>query len=323
MSSFRAVVFAAIVVLGTVLAVPFAGAFAVTDAGVVDAQDGGTNGTDGNVTTDGNATDAPSVGAQMSSFMQTSATDATSEVESGMFEAEYERADNKSAVVEKRTNRIDRQIEQLRERKRALAEREGELNEVAYTARMSRIVGEIEALERQINGTAAKAERVGIDAERFDRLRANVSELRGPKVQAAADAIPGRGPPADRGPDERGPSDDRGGGPPANAVADSNESGNGPPVAGASDNVSAGNGAAGSDANASDNGGGPSGNDRGPSDDGGPGDGTSGNSDDSDDAPGNSDATSGNAGDDSPDNGGGASETNAADESRPDVTLIR
>ncbi|MFC6730342.1 hypothetical protein ACFQDG_16955, partial [Natronoarchaeum mannanilyticum] len=204
MSSFRAVVFAAMVVLGTVLAVPFAGAFALTDATTLDAQDGGTNGTDGNVTegnaTDGNGTDTPSVGAQVSSFMQTSATNATSEVESGMFEAEYERADNKSAVVEKRTVRIERQIERLRERKQDLAEREGKLNDVAYTARMSRIVGEIESLERQINGTAAKAERTGVDTNQFDRMRANVSELRGPKVQAAADAIPGRGPPADRGP---------------------------------------------------------------------------------------------------------------------------
>lgn len=219
MSSSRAVVFAAIVVLGTVLAVPFAGAFALTNAAAVDAQDGGTNGTDGNATTD-----AASVGAQLSSFMQTSATNATSEVEDGMFEAEYERADNKSAVVENRTDRIERQIEQLRERKQALGEREGELNEVAYTARMSRIVGEIESLERQINGTAAKAERV--DADRFDRMRANVSELRGPKVQAVADAIPGRGPPTDRGPGERGPPDDRAGGPPEDAGAGSDTAGN-------------------------------------------------------------------------------------------------
>jgi len=288
MSSFRAVVFAAIVVLGTVLAVPFAGAFALTDAPTIDAQDGGTNETDGNVTvdgnatdgnaTDGNATDAPSVGAQMSSFMQTSTTNATSEVESGMFEAEYERADNKSAVVEKRADRIDRQIAQLRERKRAIAEREGELNEVAYTARMSRIVGEIESLERQINGTAAKAEREGVDADRFDRMRANVSELRGPKVQAAAGAIPGRGPPADRGPDERGTPadrgqstdrgqpDDRGGQP--NATGSATEvSDTEPQDQGPSDNTSVDDGAGtGNDS------GDRAGNDHGPSDDDGPGD---------------------------------------------------
>jgi len=312
MSSFRAVVFAAIVVLGTVLAVPFAGAFALTDAATLDAQDGGTNGTDGNVTeenaTSGNGTDAPSVGAQMSSFMQTSATNATSEVESGMFEAEYERADNKSTVVEKRADRIERQIEQLRERKQALAEREGELNEVAYTARMSRIVGEIESLERQINGTAAKAEREGVDVDRFDRMRANVSDLRGPKVQAAADAIPGRGPPADRGPSERGPPDDRGGGPPADAGADSNDRGNGSPDAGASDNASAGNGTnADNDASAGSNGGDSPGNDRGPSDDGGPGDSASGNS---------GEASENNAGG-GPSNGGGPGD------GRPDITLVR
>mgnify|MGYP000565986195 CR=1 FL=1 len=308
MSSSRAVVFTAIVVLGTVLAVPFAGAFALTDAATLDAQDGETNGTDGNVTTDGNATDAPSVGAQVSSFMQTSATNATSEVESGMFEAEYERADNKSAVVEKRTKRIERQIEQLRERKRALAEREGDLNDVAYTARMSRIVGEIEALERQINGTAAKAERVGIDAERFDRMRANVSELRGPKVRAAADAIPGRGPPADRGPDERGQADDRGqagdrgqaddrGGQPDATGSDAETPGSGTRDPGASDNASAGD-----DAGTGNDGGDRAGNDRGPSGDDGSGDGA-------------------------PDAGGGDAETDADEsntrDARPDVTLVR
>jgi len=348
MSSFRAVVFAAIVVLGTVLAVPFAGALALTDAAAVDAQEGGTNGTDGNVTggnaTSGNGTDAPSVGAQMSSFMQTSATNATSEVESGMFEAEYERADNKSTVVEKRADRIERQIEQLRERKQALAEREGELNEVAYTARMSRIVGEIESLERQINGTAAKAEQEDVDVEQFDRMRANVSELRGPKVQAAADAIPGRGPPADRGPGELGPPDDRGGGPPADAEGDSNDRGSAPSGAGASDNASAGDGAtAGNDANASNNGGGPPGNDRGPSNDGGPGDGAPGNSDDSGSLA-SGDSDSGNSGDapggsdtDADDDNGEAPESNAGGpskggspnngggpgERRPDVTLAR
>lgn len=263
MSSFRAAVFAAIVVLGTVLAVPFAGAFALTDAPTIDAQDGGTNETDGNDTggnaTDGNATDEPSVGAQMSSFMQTSATNATSEVESGMFEAEYERADNKSAVVEKRADRIERRIAQLRERKQALAEREGELNEVAYTARMTRIAGEIESLERQINGTAAKADRVGVDADRFDRMRANVSELRGPKVQAAANAIPGRGPPADRGPGERGPTGDRG---QSDDQGQPGDRGGQSGATGSSANASAGDGAG-----PGDDGGDRAGNDRGASSD--------------------------------------------------------
>lgn len=271
MSSFRAAVVAAIVVLGTVLAVPFAGAFALTDAAAVGAQDDGPNATDGNTTdgntTDGNTTDEnatgePSVGTQMSSFMQTSSTNATSEVESGMFEAEYERADNRTAVVAQRADRIERQIERLHERKRDLTEREGELNDVAYTARMSRIAGEIEALERQIDGTTAKAERTGVAVERFDRMRANVSELRGPQVRAAADAIPGRGPPADRGPGERGPPDDRGGDAPGDRggdAPDGAEAGaNGPGGAGPSDDASPG-----------DDGGDRAGNDRGSSTDGG------------------------------------------------------
>ncbi|WP_256393335.1 DUF7096 domain-containing protein [Natronoarchaeum rubrum] len=321
MSSFRAGILAAVVVLGTLLAVPFAGALAVTDSATVDAQDDGTNATDGNVTggnaTDGNGTGEPSVGVQISSFMQTSTTNATSEVESGMFEAEYKRANNRTAVVEKRANRIERQIAQLRDRKQDLAEREGELNEVAYTAQMSRIVSEIGSLERQINGTAAKADDVGIDAEQFDRMRANVSELRGPKVQAATDAIPGRGPPTDRGPGERGPSDDRGDGPPEDVGNSDGVPDNGPPDVGESDNASDTDqeDRAGSGANRGDT----PGNDRGPSDDGGPGDRSAdGKSpDDNDESPDDDDKSSGN--DDEPsDNGPGRDGVG-----RPDVTLVQ
>lgn len=250
MSSFRAATVAAIVVFATVLVVPLAGAFALTDVTATDVQQDGAN------ETDENATAEPSVGAQVSSFMQASSASATGEVDSGMFEAEYETADNRTAVVDRRAAKIERQIERLRDRKRDLAEREGELNEVAYTARMSRLVGDIESLERQINGTETRAAEAGADAERFDRMRANVSELRGPKIDAAADAIPGRGPPADRGPGERGPPDDAG--------PDGN-SGNGSSGAGASDNASAGDG--------DDR----PGNDRGPSGDDGSGDGGPGN----------------------------------------------
>lgn len=307
MSSFRAATLAALVVFATVFAVPLAGAIALTDAAATGAQQDGTNATDANAT-DGNATDEPSFGAQVSSFMQTSSTSATSEVENGMFEAEYETADNRTAVVDRRADRIERRIDRLRDRKRDLAEREGELNEVAYTARMSRIVSEIESLERQINGTETKARASGADADRFDRLRANVSELRGPKVDAVADAIPGRGPPADRGAGERGPPDDAGPG--------DDTPGNGPPGAGAPDNASAGGG------DHPGNGRGPSGDD-GPGNGGGdeapgngPGDGgAGGNGDDGNPGDGAGDGSSGNG---NPGNGPGA----VLDDGLPFVTLV-
>lgn len=210
MSGFRAALFAALVIFGAVLAVPFAGALAPTDAAATAAQSDGTNETD--------AANRSTIGAQMSSFMQISSANATSAVESGMFEAEYETADNRTAVVDRRADRIERQIERLRDRKQRLAEREGEMSDVAYTAQMSRIVGEIEALEREINATEPKARAAGVDTARFDRLRGNVSDLRGPKVDEFADAIPGRGPPADAGqPDTPGQGDGGAGdGTPAN-----------------------------------------------------------------------------------------------------------
>ncbi|SNZ17321.1 hypothetical protein SAMN06269185_2983 [Natronoarchaeum philippinense] len=214
MSSVRATVFVALVVLGTVLAVPFAGAFALTDA--ADAQSGGANTTNA---TDGNTSEGPGFGVQLSAFMQTSSANATSAVESGMFEAEYETATNQTAVVDKRADRIERKIAQLRDRKQRLTDRSGQMSDVAYTVQMSQLASQIEALERQINETASKP---GAEAARFDRLRTNVSAIRGPSVAAAADVIPGRGPPADRGPGDRGPPTEQGtnGGPPTERGGD-------------------------------------------------------------------------------------------------------
>jgi polyhydroxyalkanoate synthesis regulator phasin len=202
MSSFRAVLLAALVVVGAALLVPFVGAAVLSDGDGVQ--------TEGINETDGNETD---VGTQMSSFMQTSTASATSAVEDGMFEAEYEAADNRTVVVDRRADRIERQIADLQERKQRIAEREGQMSEVAYNAQMSRIAGEIEALERQINATKSKAEAVGAGASRFDRLNENVSSLRGPRVAEAAKTVPGRGPPGDTpggqdGAGEQGPPED-------------------------------------------------------------------------------------------------------------------
>ena len=142
MSSYRAVLLAVLVVVGTALAAPFAGAVEVAD--VTDAQG------DEDVDADANET---SVGAQVSSFMQTSSANATSEVENGMFEAEYASADNRTAVVDRRADSIEQRIADLRERKQQLTERKDEMNPVAYDAQMSRIVAELDALERQIDVT--------------------------------------------------------------------------------------------------------------------------------------------------------------------------
>lgn len=271
MRGFRVALLVALVAIGTALAIPFAGAIAAGDGAATGAQSD-------------NESNETSVGAKVSSFMQTSTVNASGEVDSGMFEAEYETADNRTAVVDRRADDIEQRIAELREQKRRLVEREDELNPVAYNARMSRLAGEIESLERQIDETRPRAEDAGVDPARFDGLRNNVSELRGPKVDAATETIPGRGPPAGVpvGPDEPGEAGDRG--PPSDA-GPPEERGNGQ-----------GNGNGRPASEPGDRGNGPDSPGNGGSDNGAPGDGESDGGQDGPDTPDNGNAADGNPG---------------------------
>lgn len=196
------------------------------------ATSGATDGADRAPT---NSTNDSSMGAEISAFMQSSASEADGAVEDGMFEAEYdERAgDDRAALVEDRTGDLQADLAELRERKRELQENRDEMSRVEYQARMSRLVSDIRSLERSVERTEPLAERAGVNATALRSIRDNASELSGQEVAALArgmsvvpDERPDRGPDGDRG---NGEANGREGGPgenPGNGPDDANPNSN-------------------------------------------------------------------------------------------------
>jgi hypothetical protein len=171
-----------------------------------------------------------SMGAEVSAFMQASASDANASVDEGMFAAAWNRSNASAAdLVEKRTNTLENRLDALQNQKERLLAKKGQLSDVAYTARMSALASRIGALQDAINATSARATDAGVNATRLAELKANASELSGPEVAAIARNLSvGVGPGATA----------RGNGP----------GGNGPPgQAGTGNNSTPGNGAPGAE----------------------------------------------------------------------------
>lgn len=164
----------------------------------------------------------------VSTFMQSSAADAEHTVDAGMFDAQYDRADNdtRTDMVLDKTDGLEDQLETLEAEREEL--RDQELDRGEYQARMTQFTVEIRALERDIDRTERRANETGVDADRLAQLRTDAADLSGPEVAATARGLagisdtPGAGPPddGDRGPhsdsgqDATGPPDDSG--PPPN-----------------------------------------------------------------------------------------------------------
>jgi len=246
MSAFRAVLLALLVV-GTGVAVLATGATAddapgATAEATLDAtaaQNGTANGS--------------SLGADISSFMQSSAAEADGAVETGMWSAAYDATENRSVrveLIERRTGDLRAELGELRDRKQELADaREaGQLSDVAYRARVGRIVGQINALESALDATETRARQVNAGVENVTALRTEADELAGPEIAAVARNLSGvgaseRGPPLAVGngttPGEGGPSD------PGNGVGVGNGNANGDEESpGDGDEGSPGNGGA-------------------------------------------------------------------------------
>jgi|GEM_PF-648823 len=142
-------------------------------------------------------------------------------------------------VVRDRVERIETQLDELRERERNVSERyeAGEIDRGAYASSVAQIEAERRSLERQLNRSAdvarnlsdpgAAADR-GVNVSAIERLRQNASELGGQETREVARSIAGPNVGNGVGPDERGPPEHAG--PP-----DRNDSDAGPPNATDSD----------------------------------------------------------------------------------------
>lgn len=157
--------------------------------------------------------------ASVSAHMQASAADTETTVESELFDAQYERADNDSQVelIVDRTGDLEDRLDALEAERETLSEQKDDLHRGEYQSRMAQLTVEIRSLEREIAHTERRANHHDVDVDGLEELRENAAELDGPDVAAMArglgvDGAPGQGPPADRGGDggSQGPPADRG-----------------------------------------------------------------------------------------------------------------
>jgi len=178
----------------------------------------GTNATED----DGN--DSAAFGNQMTAFMQSSASETTDTVESGMWTAGFERANEseQARLATQRTGTLETRLDRLRAQNRTLTERyeNGTINHSVYVAQSSRLSGRIAALRTSINDTDRATQRAGVNRTRLDTLRTDARNMTGPQTAGVARGVVAGG---------QGPPDDRGGGPDAsrgNGVGPKNETTN-------------------------------------------------------------------------------------------------
>lgn len=134
-----------------------------------------------------NATADESMGAAVSTFMQSSTADAGESVTTGMFVAGYENgdADRRETAVAERVTDLEVKLEGLRSDYDRLAGRteassiadRAEASSTAYTARLARLEAEIAALERAIDELEPRAEEVGTETETVAELRTETENL--------------------------------------------------------------------------------------------------------------------------------------------------
>lgn len=190
-----------VAVLGLTIA-PVASASIGVTAGTVDVETNAESET---------GTDESAPDATVSSFMQSTAADAEHTVESGMFEARYENADEdqRAALVTERVDELEAELAALEAEREELEAEAAEANAPGrYRARMTKLTVEIAGLERAIERTERRAAETGVEDERLADLKANASAIANSEAVtktarglAGFDRHPGigAGPPVDRG----------------------------------------------------------------------------------------------------------------------------
>ena len=118
--------------------------------------------------------------ASVGTLMQASAADTKNTVETGMFEAAYEAADNESReeIVSERTTTLEEQLARIKSERAELQEQRKTLSNGAYRSRMAAITVEIASLERSIERTERRAAEIGVDESRLADLRESAAAIR-------------------------------------------------------------------------------------------------------------------------------------------------
>jgi len=199
MNSVRAVLLALLtiggVLTGTMLVTAVTPAHDPTSLNTGQVDPGGVDSTGGAATTNSSSGTAP-LGSKISAFMQSNAAQANGAVESGMWVASFNDTSNetrRSALVQNRTNHLERQLQTLRDREHQLVEKRkaGNISELKYESKMSNLIGLYLSLTQAINETAPLANETGVNASRLDKLHRDARNATGPEVAAVAQSMGG------------------------------------------------------------------------------------------------------------------------------------
>jgi uncharacterized membrane protein YgcG len=180
------------------------------------------------------STEEAPMGTQITAFMQHSAARTNDTVESGMWEAAFERANEseRARLATARAAGLDDRVATLRAERETLRQlrENGTISGPEYAARVSRLNGRIDALDEAVNGTERATQRAGLDVEGLETLENEASNLTGQQVAGIARELAGgdRGRPGESGrpshagqPTDTGPPTDSGqpteAGPPTDA----------------------------------------------------------------------------------------------------------
>lgn len=160
-------------------------------------------------------------GIQVSSFSQTTATDASETVDAGLWQIRVNASEKPDEAIENRSISLSDRIKRLDERVKQLEERRENLSTAEYTARASALRAQTKHMHSHVEQANRTAFSQGVHSPALDRLRNDAANMTGPEVSELARSItdtPG-GPPANAGPTDRaGSADDIDSGPPDDAV---------------------------------------------------------------------------------------------------------
>lgn len=137
-------------------------------------------------TTTTQPTTSAELGGEVSVFMQQRTAAANGAVDSGMWRAAFERAENQSTkhtLVEQRTTTLQNRLNRTDERLEAFAPTETNRS-VRHRARWARLAADVAALRTAINDAKTAAASAGVNASGLDQLARRATSLSVPSAGA-------------------------------------------------------------------------------------------------------------------------------------------
>jgi hypothetical protein len=192
MNSARAVLLVMLTLSGFALAIPTAAAPTQDTPTTPDAQtDVATTSFQANQQANNNNS---TLGAEISSFMQVSTSQAKGTVDTGMWVARFNQTKNKSAqqaLVSNNVGDMKNQLSSLQDRKQKLvqARNSGKISQLKYQSEMSQLIGEIRAIQHSINATRPRAVTVGTRVNDVNNLSERANTAGGPEMIEVAQSI--------------------------------------------------------------------------------------------------------------------------------------